>query len=65
MKHVVISGGTRGIGKACTEKFLENGFNVTCLYSSDNASADELKSEFQNYADNLLIIKADVSEIPT
>lgn len=62
MKHVVISGGTRGIGKACTEKFLENGFNVTCLYSSDDASADELKSEFQNYADNLLIIKADVSD---
>lgn len=62
MKHVVISGGTRGIGKACTEKFLINCCNVTCLYSSDDASADELKSEFQKYADHLLIIKADVAD---
>jgi 3-oxoacyl-[acyl-carrier protein] reductase len=31
MSHLIISGGSRGIGRACVELFSENGFKVTSL----------------------------------
>lgn len=31
MPHLLISGGTRGIGRACVKLFAEKGFNVTSL----------------------------------
>ena len=35
MKHVLISGCTRGIGAACVKKFLVNGWNVTGMGRSE------------------------------
>ena len=31
MSHLIISGGSRGIGRACVELFAENGFKITSL----------------------------------
>ena len=53
--HLFISGGTKGIGAATVRKFIDNGFNASVLYSSDEAAKDV-------HADNLLFIKADVSD---
>ncbi len=56
MRNVVITGGTRGIGAACTRLFAQNGDRVFALYRSDNASAECIAEETGAY-----IIKADVS----
>lgn len=42
MKHVIISGCTRGIGAACVKKFLENGWVVTGMgRSEENPFSDQ------------------------
>ena len=60
MSTVLITGGTRGIGKACTELFLEKGYKVIATYEKNEEAAKELKNK---YADkNLYIKKCDVSD---
>ena len=34
-KNVLITGGTRGIGAACSELFINNGYTVYATYSND------------------------------
>lgn len=60
--HLFISGGTKGIGAATVRKFIDNGFNASVLYSSDEAAKDVLLEDLSDHADNLLFIKADVSD---
>lgn len=62
MKHLLISGGTRGIGAATVRRFITEGFNVTVLYSSDEEAKNSLHNELSSNADSLLFIKADVSD---
>ena len=46
MKTVVISGGTKGIGKAIVEKFAREGFQIfTCARNEDQLN--ELSSEIE------------------
>jgi len=56
MKTVLISGGTRGIGRACAELFLNNGYNVAVLYKNSDEAAAQLRDKLGIYA-----VKADVS----
>ena len=37
--RVLISGGSRGIGRACVEKFIQNGDSVAFIYKSNHESA--------------------------
>ena len=41
MKTVLVTGGTRGIGKSIAEIFLKKGYRVCVAYSSDEVSAAE------------------------
>lgn len=61
MSHVLISGGTRGIGSAIANKFLCNGYKVTCLYSSNDEAANSFKSSNSDNCDSLNVLKCDVS----
>ena len=36
MKTVIVTGGSRGIGKAIVEKFASNGYNVILNYNIDS-----------------------------
>ena len=45
MKTVLITGGARGIGKAISEKFAQNGYNVVINYSTSEEPAYSVKKE--------------------
>lgn len=62
MKTVLITGGSRGIGKAVAMKFAENGYKIIINYVSDKTDTEQLKKELlQAGASDILLIKADVS----
>ncbi|HGZ70290.1 MAG TPA: enoyl-ACP reductase [Nitratifractor sp.] len=46
-KTVVITGATKGIGKATAEKFAQNGVNVAFTYNSNKEAADAIAKEFE------------------
>ncbi len=46
-KNVLVTGGTRGIGKACVELFLKSGANVAFTYKSSVKIAEEITSGYK------------------
>ncbi|MDR1536357.1 MAG: 3-oxoacyl-ACP reductase FabG [Planctomycetota bacterium] len=57
----VITGGTRGIGRATAEAFLAAGATVICLYGGDEAAANEMRASRAN-GDRLEVLRLDVSD---
>lgn len=61
-KVVLITGGSRGIGKAIAQKFANKGYDLVINYRSDNTDLENLEKELkQNNNIDVLFIKADVS----
>lgn len=58
--HVIVTGGTRGIGKAVTEAFLKNGAAVTAIYAGNDVAAAELLKTCESYP--LIVEKLDISD---
>ncbi len=56
MKNILVSGGSRGIGRACIEYFSSIGYNVAFIYHSNDFEAERTAKEFGAFA-----IKADIS----
>jgi 3-oxoacyl-[acyl-carrier protein] reductase len=48
MKKVLVTGSTGAIGSACARYFHDNGYFVYLHYRSNEAKANELKSELEN-----------------
>ena len=48
-KVVVITGGSRGIGRACCAEFVKEGADVVFTYNKSSASAEALKEELKEY----------------
>jgi 3-oxoacyl-[acyl-carrier protein] reductase len=64
MKTAVVTGSTKGIGKAIAIKLLAEGFFVIFNYAKDGKSAEALEEEISNlYRDKYAIIRCDLSEI--
>ena len=59
-KTVLVTGGTRGIGKAIAFAFAKKGARVAVLFRSDQMSADKTLAELEGNAH--LAIKADVTD---
>ncbi len=57
MKTVLITGGARGIGRAISEKFAQNGYNVVINYSSSEEAAYKMAEKYSN----VRCFKADIS----
>ena len=54
--RILITGGTRGIGKACVKAFADKGNKVAFIYKSSDVEAAKLSSELECIA-----VKGDVS----
>ena len=59
-KTVLITGGSRGIGKAIAREFAQNGWRVAISYNKNESSAFELAEEFPG---QIAAIKADLKNI--
>lgn len=61
MKHIVITGSTRGIGFGLAERFLEKGHTVT-LNGSDQERLDEALCRLSRYKERVYGVQGDVAD---
>lgn len=62
MKTVLVTGGSRGIGKCIAENLAKDGFNVVLNYNKSEKQAKQIKKELSDKGISLEIYKADVSK---
>ena len=55
--NILITGGSRGIGRACVERFAHDGHAVAFLYKSNDTAAEALSA-----ATGALALRADISD---
>ena len=61
-QHVIVTGGTRGIGAGLTEAFLKSGATVIATYSGNDEAANRFKEKHSLYGEKLKLKKFDVSK---
>lgn len=59
---VIVTGGTRGIGRAVVEMFLDAHATVIATYTHDDAAADALHESWKGPPERLRIQKFDISD---
>jgi 3-oxoacyl-[acyl-carrier protein] reductase len=59
---VVVTGGTRGIGRAISRHFLNAGARVVATYASHDQAAEEFRSSLGPAAQGLVLRKFDVAD---
>ena len=62
MKTVLVTGGSRGIGKCIVENLAKDGFNVVLNYNKSEKQAKQIQKELSEQGINIEICKADVSK---
>ena len=62
MKNAVITGSSRGIGKAVAEEFAKNGYHVVINASKSADELEETRKEFVNKGYSCSAVLADVSD---
>lgn len=59
---VLITGSTSGMGQQMAKQLLEEGAKVVINYAHDEEKAKQTMKLFKDYADNILLVKADISD---
>src|SRR5512139_2342928 len=59
---VIITGGTRGIGKAIAEGFLKAGARIVVTYSTNETATTQFRQDNRQFAENIDVQKLDVSK---
>lgn len=62
MKNAIVTGGTKGIGKAIAMMLLKEGYFVYATYGNDDAAAKSARLEFQNINDNYSVVKVNQAD---
>lgn len=60
-QHVIVTGGTRGIGAGITENFLKAGATVIATYAGNDEAANAFKDKYSQYGERLILKKFNVS----
>ena len=60
-KNILITGGSRGIGKGIVYKLVENGANVAFTYSSSSSVSKEIVNDLASEKNNVKAYKSDAS----
>lgn len=60
-KNILITGGTRGIGLAAVERFVEEGANVAFTYISSESKANEIIAKFTGKTNKIKAYRSDAS----
>lgn len=61
----IVTGGSRGIGKAVCERFAKEGIHLVLNYTSNEEAANKAKEEFENEGVKVLLVKGDISKEDT
>ena len=61
MKTIIVTGGSRGIGKCMVENFAKDGYNVVLNYNKSEKSARQIKQNLEDEGYRIEIFKADIS----
>ena len=62
-KSAIITGASRGIGKAIAIKFAKEGANIVINYRNNEEEALKVKEELEQLGVKTLIVKADISDL--
>ncbi len=60
-QNVIVTGGTRGIGKGIAKAFLEEGANVLVTYSGNKVAAESFMEEFKEFKGQITLSSFDVA----
>ena len=61
-KYVLITGGTKGIGKAIAIELARSGYQLILTYATDSAAADAFRLELKNdFSCNAEVLHADIT----
>jgi 3-oxoacyl-[acyl-carrier protein] reductase len=60
-KIAIVTGASRGIGRAVAKRLAEDGFGVVVNYLSNASEAEQVVSEIQGTGGNAIAVKADVA----
>ena len=61
-KKAVVTGATRGIGRAITEALLERGAVVTGIYGGNQEAAAAMRGDNARYGEQLRLVRLDVAD---
>ena len=61
--RIIVTGGTRGIGRGISEAFLKQGGTVIATYIGNDAAAQSFLNENKEYASRLEVRKFDVTSV--
>ena len=61
-KVALVTGSSRGIGRACALRLAEAGADIVINYVTSQAAADELAERIRDLGRRVAVVKADVSE---
>lgn len=61
-KTAIVTGGSRGIGRACVQRLASEGARVALIYQSNSQAADEIVSQLTTAGHQVQALQADVRD---